>query len=395
MKTNALQDFLLTNCKDMTNEEIVELFAEKKVFVKFTDDLMIFNYMIAANFADPVVKNCRGIILYRDDFSIACYPFDKFNEWDNINADNIDWESSQIQMKYDGSLIKLWFNKRTNKWIISTMSVIYAEDAYTYDMKTNYRDLFIELASKQGMIFNHDYSQCNIKNNKVLDTDMTYIFELVSVHNKLIVLYNEDNIYHIGTRNNITLEECQIDIGIYKPVIIPVSNKNIEETLKIAEKLAIDYQNKTVTEGFVVVDKYYNRIKVKNSKYITFHYIISNLYNDHNIKVKNIIKFIREENLNEWSNRYPDFAHILRYYQWQIEEFNFQVKKIKDFIDRTKDTLTRKQIAYILSDNPYMSIAMKYLDNPYFEITDKIVMRYIKLYKCECKFKSLKKMEKE
>lgn len=105
----ALQQYLINNnCKQMTHEQIISLFAKMDITVKFTEGLVLFDYNVNADFTNPIVCNSRGIILYEQDFSIACYPFDKFDNYNAPWANVIDWSTAKVQEKLDGSIIKVW-----------------------------------------------------------------------------------------------------------------------------------------------------------------------------------------------------------------------------------------------------------------------------------------------
>ena len=94
----SLQLFLNeNNAINLSNEELKELMSIKKIDIQFSKDnsLVLFKYGIDADFYDPVVKNARGIILYRKDFSIACYPFNKFGNYTEPYCDEIDWKTAR------------------------------------------------------------------------------------------------------------------------------------------------------------------------------------------------------------------------------------------------------------------------------------------------------------
>jgi hypothetical protein len=75
---------------------------------------------------------------------------------------------------------------------VSTNGVIYAEFAECTD-RLSFYDVFTEAAANVGL----DYFKLNKEN--------TYIFELVSKYNRVVIDYNtEPTLYHIGTRNNVT-----------------------------------------------------------------------------------------------------------------------------------------------------------------------------------------------
>lgn len=340
MIRNRLQEYLIQNkANEMTDEELIELMKPLRVDVFFEDGLVIFMYGIRADFSNPIVQNCRGIILYRNTLEIACYPFNKFNDYDDKNADAIDWESARILEKIDGQITKVWFNKLTNNWVISTQSSIYADNSLTMSGKS------------RGELFRNAKSKIDYN---LLNKDCTYIFELVSPDSQIILKYENTDIYHIGTRNNISQLEEDADIGVQKPKNYEV--KSLKEAIDKANEICKPGDRH---EGFVVVDKDFHRVKVKSNFYKQSAYIMHSIY----ARPKVTIKFIRdnEEYLDEMYELMPDIKHVIKYYEWQMEEVKYLLVKILGTLKKKKKECVNKAdyikevdivVDRILSRNP-------------------------------------------
>jgi hypothetical protein len=118
-------------------------------------------------------------------------------------------------------------------------------------------------------------------------------FELVSAKNRIVTKYNEEFIGLLGARNLSTMEET----GFCKLWNEPMKFRNfreprrfkannVEEVKKLFEAQPKDF------EGFVVVDKNFNRIKIKSEEYLKlmrikmlsvkdiFYYILNKKYED-------------------------------------------------------------------------------------------------------------------
>ena len=89
----------------------------------------IFNYSYDSRFSDPLVQESRGIILDTEKMEVVCWPFRKFGNFNEEYADPIDWDSACIQEKIDGSIIKLWYSERQNRWVFATNGTIDAANA--------------------------------------------------------------------------------------------------------------------------------------------------------------------------------------------------------------------------------------------------------------------------
>ena len=255
------------------------------ISIKRKDGFIMFSYsQIDSDFYNEIVRECRGLILHEETLTPVCVPFYKFGNYGEGYCDNIDWDSAVVQEKVDGSLIKVW--NYNNEWHISTNGTIDAKDAgIPVDISpyANFYELFVKAAEN-----------CNL-NIEALNKDYTYMFELTSPFNRVVVPYNDIKIRHIGTRDNITLEELNIDIGVDKPKIYNL--KSLEDCIEMAKNLPFS------EEGYVVVDKYWKRNKIKSPAYVAAHH----LKNNGIITKVRIIALIRLNEQKEFLVYYPEF----------------------------------------------------------------------------------------
>ena len=118
-----------------------------------------------------------------------------------------------------------------NIWRIATNGTI---DAFKAELSLNdvakescmYRsfgDLFMSAIEDYGLDLT------------TLNKNYTYMFELVSPYNRVVIDYPHTSIYHIGTRDNDTLKELDIYIGIKKPMVYTLNS--LEECIKSSEKI--------------------------------------------------------------------------------------------------------------------------------------------------------------
>src|SRR5574344_1742136 len=81
-----------------------ELLAAKPYCIKIVEEgnLVLFKYsQIDSDFFNPIVRECRGIILEKDTWRVVAYPFKKFFNFGEAYADKIDWESAVVETKED------------------------------------------------------------------------------------------------------------------------------------------------------------------------------------------------------------------------------------------------------------------------------------------------------
>lgn len=230
----------------------------------------------ASDFTNPIVKECRGLILdTRADYQVVSYGFNKFLNVGEPGADEIDWSTARVQDKEDGSCMRVSFWKRKDIWLWSTLSTINAWDTKLSSFGSNFASLPTCVAEQSyaGMCESILF-QKGIRLGK-LSHDHTYIFELCTPWNKIVLNYPEPKLYHIGTRDNLTLEEVNVDIGVEKPKEYPLHS--LTDVLDAAQ--ALNRNGEEVSkEGFVVVDANWRRIKVKSPLYlIKFHAVTTSL----------------------------------------------------------------------------------------------------------------------
>ena len=248
------------------------------ITVKKSEPLAIFNYNLLASeivedeeteeterftcdFSLPEVQEARGIIINYQTLEVVCWPFRKFGNYGESYADEIDWQTARVQEKVDGSIMKLWYDKLNGHWQISSNKLIDASEATTTGGYSLLK-LFKKAANTQKLDFD------------ILNKDYTYIFELVSPLNRVVIKYSEIEIYHIGTRNNLTGEELVEDIGIKKPKAYPLTS--LKDCIDAAAALNKDCDKfDLLNEGFVVVDGNWNRIKIKSPDYVLIHHALN------------------------------------------------------------------------------------------------------------------------
>ena len=310
--------------------------------IKRKDNLIMFCYsQIDSDFSKQIVRESRGIIFEDVTFNVVCLPFFKFYNYGETNASEIDWSTAKVQEKLDGSLIKLWFYD--DEWRISTNGTIDAKDAnLSSDVSEfqNFYDLFL-VALKGTNIQLHE-----------LDRQYTFMFELMSPYNRVVVPHKDIKIRHIGTRCNTTLKEVNIDIGVDKPKSYTFGS--IEECIYIAKELPFDQ------EGYVVVDNDWNRVKIKGLAYIAVHHLSNNGI----VTKKRIMDLIKLNEDSEFLVYYPEFTEAVNDMRSKIntfiEDMDWCIKCQQEIMN--KKTINRKKFAKFVQSTRNPDVLFKWLD---------------------------------
>lgn len=329
---------------------------EYGISIKEDYPYVIFNYGIESDFSNPIVQEARGIIINIENLEVACWPFQKFGNYNESYADNIDWNTAIVQDKIDGSIIKMWWNPITNEWQFSTNSTINAREAIANNLtQKTFLDVIRE-CDNYGTLLDR---------LPVIKKDYTLIFELVSPETQVVVKYDKPHLYHIGARNNVTgIEEKDIGIGIERPKEYRL--KSLDDCIEAVIKLN-QSENGEVhgvkKEGFVVVDDKWNRIKIKSPDYLMLHRLSSNS----NFSKERIVGMIRDKiiNISDMCDDFPNFAHYFKYYDFKISELEYQAKVFADMTKRIYEEYShdRKAVAMIIKGHRLAPIGFMCLDS--------------------------------
>ena len=263
-----------------------ELGIESKVY----NDRVVLNYsQTDSPKYDPIVKECRALILNRPNHKVLCRSFDRFyNYGEDPNTEKFKINRSVVEEKIDGSLCCVYNDG--NKWQVSTRKMAFAEGE-TFTGKT-FKEIFIEaLGGDPNEIF------------KTINTDLVIIFELVSPETRVVKPYEETLVYLLDIRNRVTgswlgnEESWFWNIPSKAKWRYPKKFKfeNWEECLYALKELpALD-------EGYVARLMGW-RIKIKNPSYLA----IANLRLNGVLSEKRLIKLVLLNDYDEYLNYFPE-----------------------------------------------------------------------------------------
>ena len=267
--------------------------------VMFGHRLIMFKYsQIDSDFNIELVRECRGIILDEDTLEVISYAFDKFGNVNEPYVPTLDAKSMKSTVKIDGSIFKIV--KLGNDLLMSTNGTISAFSAPVPEqIGCNFKS-FGEIAV--DVLIKKFGSLDEFKRH--LDEGYTYVFELVSPWTRVVTPFHDSDLYLIGCRNNKTYEEIffkDIKLADYfkTPDILDFST--IDDCLKYTSSL--DWIN----EGFVVMDKNFNRVKVKNPTWLSVHHLCEN----HTMSYARAIEIVKANEIDEVLGYFPEFKAAL------------------------------------------------------------------------------------
>lgn len=149
---------------------------------------------ILADKSDPLVRACRGAVveLVRDDgdhspyFRLVAYAFDRFFNIGEGYCHDLDWDSTRVYEKYDGSLLKCAFYN--GEWLASTSGTV-AGASEVGSTGRSFAELFWSVFEQVGY------------RKDMLDPKLCYIFELCHRDNRIVVDYSEPQLPLLAVRD--------------------------------------------------------------------------------------------------------------------------------------------------------------------------------------------------
>lgn len=293
-----LRDFILSH------DNWEELLTTDPYNLKISrdDGYIMFKYnQVASDFSIPLVREARGIIFRESNWECVCHAFNKFGNYGESYCPNIDWGTASVQEKCDGSLIKLWHD---NGWHISTNGTIDAFKAELNDTKYSTFGALVEDAMPMSWG----------AWGKIADPKCTYMFELVSPYNRVVIPYKETKLYFLGIRDmedggEWNPEDSDMIYAFEIPKRYPLYS--LEDVQAAANALPWDQ------EGYVVCDQNFNRVKIKSSAYILAHYARNNGV----VNTERLVQIVLDGEQEEFLTYASDYADDLH----KVEDAMFDV----------------------------------------------------------------------
>ena len=298
--------------------------------ISHDDPYVMFSYSpFTSDMSLIICQEARGSIFrrtYSGNWICVCRAFDKFfNATEPYAATSkIDWHTALVQQKIDGSLIKFFYD--LGEWHMATNGTIDARKAPATD-RYSYYDLVAMCVDLDKL-----YAR--------FDTFFTYMFELTTIYNKIVIRYEENAIWYLGRRSMINFHEDGTRIAFPNtkyPILYDFhSYKDCEAAAK-----AMDLSQ----EGFVVVDRAFNRIKIKGEAYLAAHHMRSN----GSLTTKRIIEMWQEDTLDDFIALYPEYAADI---QDVVGKLNKKIQDMEQEYDKVQGIEDKKELAAAINSKP-------------------------------------------
>lgn len=220
--------------------------------------VVCLNYnQILSPMSNPVVQECRALVLDAQTWDVRSWVFGKFfNLGEGHIPKDFDWNAFKTYEKLDGSLVHFWYHD-TAGWQCGTRSVPDAETGLD-DTGLTFKQLIL-LTMKDMETTWDEFVAC-------LDPNYCYAFELTTPENQVVVEYPERMLTLLAARDLRTLQERSVE-GWIRWSPFPIVKLYPTWSLE-AVKDSVQGRDPKQHEGYVLVDQYFHRIKIKSESYV-------------------------------------------------------------------------------------------------------------------------------
>ena len=293
-----------------------------------TLDLTIWNYSPKVQYErlwDEITLQCRGLVTNSKGVIVA-RPFKKFFNYEEYRPEDIPNEDYVVYEKMDGSLGILFYyeyelsdERRYNIWFNNNYETgmerffdpnnlpDYDNSYYEPTPKTKgewvlaTRGSFTSPQSKKGrqLLEKYDYSK--------LHTEYTYLFEIIYPENRIVCVYDFEDLVLLGMIHTKTGNEVNIHNSDNEDIRLNNLINNLGFKVVTLYKTwgeGFDLLKEEISkdkEGYVVRFKNGFRMKIKGDEYVRLHRILTGFSN---INIWEILK--NGEDINEYLDSVPD-----------------------------------------------------------------------------------------
>jgi RNA ligase len=327
--------------------ETLEQYHEQGLLQKQTHptlDLTIWNYSPKVQYGrlwDDITMQCRGLVT-NGNGDIIARPFSKFFNYEELTPEQIPNEYFDVYEKMDGSL-GILFNYN-GEWIMATRG------SFTSEQSIKGRQLLEK----------YDYNRLN--------PDYTYLFEIIYSENRIVCVYDFEDLVLLGMVHTLTGDEVNIHYTDNYDIRLKNLLNNIGFNIVTLYKTwgeGFDELKNDISkdkEGYVIRFKNGFRMKIKGDEYVRLHRILTNVSN------RDIWEYLKDgKPMDEILDKVPD-----EFYDWvrntknelltQYQTLEREYQWIFKIINRVPDIGERKVFAEYAKRYKHPSLLFNMLD---------------------------------
>lgn len=351
-------------CKLLQNDKA--WMEEKNIRVGDKDDYWILNYGVEHK--NEFNRLVRGLVVKKPNKDwigdnldlIKSFPFIRFFNQGETQADQIDIDNAEMLEKMDGNMVGVFFptkNPESPHWHTRRM-------LNTYEVDMNLTLVGFNGKNYKLMQIIGDYIKDLTFSQE--DVNHTYVFEFIHIASTVLTKYKSDQygLYLLAARNLETYsEECEEKLDSISSRISAkrprrwdaIADK--DEVAKMMKEISLEVEN---FEGMVFRDKITGkRVKVKEADYLEKHYLLSRL------SVRRLVPIIFNGEEDEIISYFPKTKSLIEKIKTKHAAFKEKtIRTIKSF-DEHKN----------IPKNELWKLVNKSIED---QFTQCLVMRHVK-----------------
>ena len=329
-----IRDFI-----NSTPDWLARLESEYHILISRDGDLVSLKYnQLESPMNYELVQECRGLVVHVPTGKILAHPYNKFWNYGEELAATVDWTSANVLEKLDGSLMILYWNG--SEWAVASSGNPTAGGGFgKLGATETFRDAFWRIWSELGMqlpVYRH----------------VCFMFELCANENRIVVRHEKPRIVLHGARDmedgqELTLAELvPLAETLNWEVVKSYPIGTISGCLAAAEAL-----DPLQTEGFVVVDAKFRRVKIKSPRYVVLHHI-----RGEGMSLGRAVDLWVSGETQELLTHFPEFEPDIAPIHGRLEAA--VMRAYADFVEH-KHLPTRKDFALAVKDRPWSALTFK------------------------------------
>ena len=265
-----------------------------------------------------------------NNWEVVSLPYHKFFNFGEALAHPIDWNKAKVLQKIDGSLISIY--NYQNKWLVATNGSPDASGSVDI-----YAFTFRELVDRAWHELNYQWPNQE-------DSHLTFMMELTSPYNRVVVLYPKIDLILHGVRNRETgeyysPEEYSQKYGWHLIQSFPLTT--MDEVVE-----AVGNLNGIQEEGYVVTDGV-NRVKIKNPDYLRYAHM------KEGVTPRSLLNTVVTGEGSEMLAYFPQYGQLFNNIK---ERYDKLAKEVDAYYEEVKGIESQKDFALKIKDVPYSSV---------------------------------------
>ncbi len=293
-------------------------------------NLVLLKYsMIDSPMADPVVRQCRGIVVDEaDDFRPVAYPYDKFFNAHEGHAAAIDWSTARVHEKIDGTLCTLYWYR--DAWHVASASLPDAAGVLRH-AKRSVADAFWEVFRARGYALPDR-------------TDHCFMFELCLPSDPVLIRHAEPRLLLHGARDLASLREVEPGpfAAAYGWELVPThAVKDLAAAQELARAL-----DPARHEGLVASDAGFRRVKIKSPAFVALHHMRGET------NLRHLLEVVRTNESDEFLAYFPEARPA-----WEAVRARFMALRgeAEAALERGREEPDDRKFGQSVRDLPYNS----------------------------------------